>query len=182
MRLYIAAVSAISRGLGVFAAILLFSAVLSVCHMVFVRYVLNQSTIWQTEYTAYAIVAATFLGSPWVLIVRGHVNVDLLQIAAARPVRLIMQLLSAFLSLVFVVLLAYAAWFYFEEAWVNDWTSETVWAVPLWMPALPMVVGTVMLALQYVAEIIRLSLDGSDEVSHTPQEAFEATSPQETRP
>lgn len=168
MRSFIRVISAISSVLGVLAAALLFSAVLSVSHMVFVRYALGWSTVWQTEYTAYAIVAATFLGAPWVLIVKGHVNVDILQMAAAPPIRLAMQVLAALFSLVFVTLLAYAGWVHFEEAWSNGWTSETVWAVPLWMPLLPMPVGTVMLALQYVAEILRLILDGADPVDQEP--------------
>ena len=159
MRLYITVVSAISRGLAVIAALALFSAVLSVSEMVFVRYVLGHSTVWQTEYTTYAIVAATFIGSPWVLIIGGHVNVDILQIAAGRRVELILKLLSALASLVFVALLAYAGWFHFHEAWSGGWTTESVWAIPLWMPLLPMPVGAIALALQYVAEIMRLILD-----------------------
>ena len=51
---------------------------LVVCHMVFVRYVLNQNTIWQTDFVTYSLVAATFVGSPYVLMTRGHVNVDVL--------------------------------------------------------------------------------------------------------
>jgi len=46
--------------------------------MVFVRYVLNQNTIWQTDLTTYCLIAATFVGSPFVLMTRGHVNVDVL--------------------------------------------------------------------------------------------------------
>ena len=159
MRGFIAVVSAVSRGVGVIAALLLLTAVLSVSHMVFVRYVLNQSTVWQTEYTAYAIVAATFLGAPWTLIVRGHVNVDLLQIAAGRRLRIALEALSGLASLIFVVLLAYAAWYFLEEAWTNSWRSETVWSVPLWMPVAPMAIGTGLLALQYVAELLRLFID-----------------------
>ncbi|TFF27809.1 TRAP transporter small permease [Jiella endophytica] len=180
MRLYITVISAISRVLGVLAGAMLFSAVLSVSHMVFVRSVLGWSTVWQTEYTAYAIVAATFLGAPWVLIERGHVNVDILQLAAPRPLRTAMQVASALVSLLFVAMLAYAGWFYFEEAWSGGWTSDTVWAVPLWMPLLPMPVGTVMLALQYIAEIMRLALDGADPVEHQP--VLFSASTEEARP
>ena len=46
--------------------------------MVFVRYVLNQNTIWQTDFITYSLVAATFIGSPYLLLTRGHVNVDVL--------------------------------------------------------------------------------------------------------
>ena len=46
--------------------------------MVFVRYVLNQNTIWQTDFVTFSLVAATFIGSPYLLLTRGHVNVDVL--------------------------------------------------------------------------------------------------------
>ena len=160
MRAFIAAISAVSCALAVLAVLALASAVLSVSEMVFVRYVLVRSTVWQTEYTTYAIVAATFLGAPWVLLVRGHVNVDLLQLAAGPRLRLVLEAASGLASLLFVGLIAYAGWFHFHEALVNGWTSETVWAVPLWMPVLAMPVGLGMLALQYVAELMRLFLDG----------------------
>ncbi|UIJ73956.1 TRAP transporter small permease subunit [Aurantimonas sp. HBX-1] len=172
MRSFIAGVSAVSRFLGLIAGILLVTAILSVTQMVFVRYVLVQSTVWQTEYTIYAIVAATFLGAPWVLIERGHVNVDLLQMAAGPRLRLALQMLSGLASMVFVGLLAYAAWYHFEEAWVNGWTTETVWALPLWIPVLPMLIGMVWLLVQYVAELTRLWLDGADPALGTQEAHF----------
>ncbi len=163
MRAFVDAVSFVSRALGVIGALLLLSAVLSVSHMVFVRYALGHSTVWQTEYTAYAVVAATFLGAPWTLIVRGHVNVDLLQISVPPRVRVVLEMLAGLASLTFVLLLTYAAWIYIEEAWVNSWRSETVWSIPLWRPILPMFLGSGWLAVQYVAEMVRLVLDGPPE-------------------
>ena len=54
--------------------------------MVFVRYVLNQTTIWQTDFTTWSLVAATFIGSPYLLLNRGHVNVDVLPLhLTGRP-------------------------------------------------------------------------------------------------
>ena len=54
--------------------------------MVFVRYVLNQTTIWQTDFTTWSLVAATFIGSPYLLLNRGHVNVDVLPLhLSPRP-------------------------------------------------------------------------------------------------
>ncbi|MCP1200349.1 TRAP transporter small permease subunit [Notoacmeibacter sp. MSK16QG-6] len=175
MRLYISTVSAISRILGVIAGLFLLSAVLSVSHMVFVRYVLNQSTVWQTEYTTYAIVAATFLGAPWVLIVRGHVNVDVLQIAAPPRVHMVMEALSGLAALIFVGLMAYAAWYHFEEALRKGWRSDTVWSVPLWIPTLPMWVGLVWLAFQYVAELLRLATEGLPAKSGDETKLFDET-------
>src|SRR6266705_4574310 len=68
----------VSQACGIFAAGLIGAAVLVVCHMVFVRYALNHNTIWQTDFTIYSLIGATFIGSPYVLLTRGHVNVDVL--------------------------------------------------------------------------------------------------------
>src|SRR4029079_11768554 len=68
----------LSQNCGVFAATLIAASVVIVCQMVFVRYVLNQTTIWQTDFVTFSIVAATFIGSPYLLLNRGHVNVDVL--------------------------------------------------------------------------------------------------------
>ena len=72
------AVRALSLFCGYVAAALVAFAVVVVCEMVFVRFVLNQSTIWQTDLITYCITAATFIGSPYVLLTRGHVNVNVL--------------------------------------------------------------------------------------------------------
>ena len=51
------AVRRVSQLCGYVAAGLVALAVVVVCHMVFVRYVLNQSTIWQTDLITYCITA-----------------------------------------------------------------------------------------------------------------------------
>ena len=65
-------------GCGIFAAGLIAASVVIVCQMVFVRYVLNDNTIWQTDFVTFSLVAATFIGAPYVLLTAGHVNVDVL--------------------------------------------------------------------------------------------------------
>ena len=70
---------------GYVAAGLVAFAVVIVCQMVFVRYVLNQNTIWQTDFITYCLIAATFIGSPYVLLTRGHVNVNVLPLHLGRP-------------------------------------------------------------------------------------------------
>ncbi len=156
MRHYIRFVSTLSRIAGVFSALLLLAAVLVVTHMVFVRYVLNGSTIWQTEFVTYSLVAATFLGSGYVLLLKGHVNVDVLVNAARPGVRRALQLLSTLLCLCFCLLLGYAGWRFFHSAWAGKWKTDTVWAIPLWIPLLPLPLGMLILFLQYLAELLRL--------------------------
>lgn len=156
MTAYIRLVSRLSRAAAFFSLFLLASAVVVVTQMVFMRYFLKASTVWQTEYVIYALVAMTFLASPYVLLEKGHVNVDLVQDAAHPRMKRILQTLAGFFGVVFCAMLAWSGWTYFEEAWAYGWTTDTVWALPLWIPLLPLPVGIGLLTLQYIAEIAKI--------------------------
>ena len=155
-------VTALSRICGIVAMLLLAAAVLVVCQMILVRYVLGWSTVWQTEFSVYAIVASTFIGSPYVLLHRGHVNIDLLPNAAGPRGKYLLELLAGLVSLAFCALLAWSGWHHFHEAWSGGWTTESVWALPLWIPLLPLPLGIGLLCLQYIAELWRLNQAGHD--------------------
>jgi TRAP-type C4-dicarboxylate transport system permease small subunit len=160
MSQYVRIVSAISWAAGMLAVAFLASSVLVICQMVFVRYLLGQSTIWQTEYAIYSIVAATFIGSAYVLMLKGHVNVDLLPMALPPGPRLVLNAISGVLSLAFCALLAYSGWTYFYEAWAEGWRTASVWRLPLWIPLLPLPLGIALLCLQYIAELWKLKEAG----------------------
>lgn len=156
MNVFLRVIDRVSQTFGVIAMLLLAAGVLVVCQMIFIRYALNASTVWQTEFVIYSIMAATFLGSPYVLLHRGHVGVDLLPTMLGGTGRFILELIGGLVSLAFCIVLAYSGWIYFHEAWEGGWTTDTVWALPLWIPLLPLPVGIGMLCIQYVAELIKL--------------------------
>lgn len=153
--LYIRLMDGISCATAVFAGALLLGGVLVVCHMIFMRYVLGESTIWQTEFAVFSITGAMLLGAPYVLLTGGHVAVTVLPDALGGLARRIMNLVASLVGLAFCVALAYAAWLYVLEALHGGWTTGTVWNPPLWPALLPMAVGISLLSLQYVAEILR---------------------------
>ena len=68
----------ISKVAGVIAAFMILIAVLITVQMIWVRFVLNLSTAWQTETVIYMMVGATLIGLSYIQLLRGHVNVDLL--------------------------------------------------------------------------------------------------------
>lgn len=161
MDAFINAVKALSRASGVIAALLLAVSVLVTCQQVLLRYVFNESTIWQTEFVTYAIIASTFIGSPYVLLVRGHVNVDLLPLFLGDRARLALALLASAAALLLCLILAWKSVDLWNEAWTKGWTTPTLWALPLWIAYLPMAAGLTLLCLQYVIDIICL-LTGRD--------------------
>ncbi len=153
---FIAAVAGLSRLGGSIAVALLLAAVLVISQMVFVRYVLQGSAIWQHEFVTFSLIAATFIGAPYVLLTRGHVNVDLLPIYLGPRGRFARALLAALISLAFCLIVAGYGVAFWYQAWVEDWHAQTVWRPPLWIPYFAVPLGMGFLALQYVADILAL--------------------------
>ena len=60
---FLKAVNAISTLAGWTSAAMIVAAVGITCQMIFVRFVLNQSTVWQTEAVIYLVIAATLIGA-----------------------------------------------------------------------------------------------------------------------
>ena len=150
------AVRTVSQVCGVIAAGLIAAGVLIVCHMVFVRYVLNQTTIWQTDLTTYCLLGATFIGSPYVLLTRGHVNVDVLPHYAGQRTRFWLALFAAVSSLAFALTVTVLSFQFWHQAWSNNWVSDTMWRARLWIPYASMPIGFGILSLQYVADLLNL--------------------------
>ncbi|TCT07970.1 TRAP transporter small permease subunit [Aquabacter spiritensis] len=155
MRTFLSSVDMLSRGAAVIAGLLLAAAMLVTCEMIFLRYVFRAPTIWQTDFVVFSATAAVFLGAPYVLLTRGHVGVDVIEILAAPPVRRMLGIVGALLGLLFCIAMTVASALFFHEAYVNEWTTSTVAAVALWIPLLPLPIGFTLLTLQYVAEIAR---------------------------
>src|SRR5256714_13688842 len=150
---FVRVVRRVSQLCGFVSAGLIALGVLVVCHMVFVRYVLTQTTIWQTDFTTYCLIAATFVGSPFVLMTRGHVNVDVLPHYLGPRARFWLALFAAAISLAFAVTLAVLTFNFWKEAWDQRWASDTMWRARLWIPTPSRPTGPGLLSLQYVAAI-----------------------------
>jgi TRAP-type C4-dicarboxylate transport system permease small subunit len=150
---WIVGVQAASRLLGVIAAFMILVSIGVVCQMVFVRAVLGQSSIWQTEFVMYSLVAATFIGAPYILLTRGHVAVDVLPLMVRPRLRRHLHLVGSLIMLVFCGLFLYASIPWWHETWVTGQTTSSIWRARLWIPYLSVPVGLALLCLQLLAEM-----------------------------
>lgn len=162
-RIVLNAIGWISEITGWIAAGMILSAVMLTCQMIFVRFVLNASTVWQTEVVVYLMVGATLLGLAFVQKHKGHVNVDLLPLwlgpKSARVLEIVTQL--AALSVIGICLIYGFEFWHIAQS--RGWTSDTVTAVPLWIPYLSIPVGFGLLALQIFADLVETLLHPTQE-------------------
>ncbi|HET7201533.1 MAG TPA: TRAP transporter small permease subunit [Burkholderiales bacterium] len=156
MDFFVRSIRLVSRLCGYFAAALIGLGVVVVCEMVFVRFVLNENTIWQTDFVTYSLVAATFVGSPFVLLTRGHVNVDVLPHYLGARARFGLALVSTLMAIAFCVFMVVLTWNFWLDTWNDGRLSNTMWRVRLWIPYASMPVGLGILTLQYVADLYNL--------------------------
>ncbi len=151
-------VAAISTLAGWTSAAMIVAAVAITCQMIFIRFVLNGSTIWQTEAVIYLVIAATLLGLPYVQRLRGHVNVDLVPIWLAPKARFGLFIITMSMSIVIVGVMLYYGYEYWHFAWERNWRTDTVWGVRLWIPYLALPVGFALLMLQLIADLVAVIL------------------------
>lgn len=153
MDVFVRLVAQASRATGVLAAALIVVSVIVVCQMVAARYFFGLATTWQTEFVIYSLVATTLIGSPYVLLHRGHVNMDIVVLYASKGVRFWLAVAADSISIIFCGLLFYYGLHFWHEAWAGDWHSDTVTRTPLWIPYLSLPIGMGLLTLQLVADL-----------------------------
>lgn len=142
-----------SRFFGVVAAGMLLLAVLVVCQMVFLRSVLHESTVWQTEFVMYLVVAATFISAPYILLTGGHVSVDVLPLMVRPRMRVVLHATGTLIALVFCGCFLYAALPWWYDTWISGQTTSSIWRARVWIPYLSVPVGLALLFLQLLVDL-----------------------------
>jgi TRAP-type C4-dicarboxylate transport system permease small subunit len=171
-----ATVNAVSRAFGVFAAGLIVLSIAVVCQMVFVRAVLGRSAIWQTEFAIFAVVAATFLGAPYILLTRGHVAVDVVPLLLGKAATRWLFIIGYGVALLFCVLFLWASIPWWYETWSAGQTTSSMWRARLWIPYLAVPVGLSLLCLQMISEITLVFLHRMRPFESHPQDRPQAGS------
>ena len=128
-------------------------AVLITCQMIFVRSVLNESTIWQTEAVVYLMVGATLMGLPYVQRLRGHVSVDLLPMLLPPGWRKGLIALTLIASILVTGIMLFYGFEQWHVAYERNWKSDTVWGVRLWIPYIAVPIGFAVFLIQLLIDL-----------------------------
>ena len=156
---WIAALRTVSRALGVFSAGLILLSIGVICQMVFIRTVLGQSSIWQTEFVTFAIIAATFLGAPYILLTKGHVAVDIVPLMVRQPARKALHFGGMLIALIFCGFFLWGAVPWWYETFESGQTTPSIWQPRVWIAYSTVPIGLAVLCLELIAEIYLVAVD-----------------------
>ena len=145
-----------AKACGAFAVGALIFSILVIVELVFERYFFQRAITWQTELVTMLLVASTFIGSAYVLSEKAHVSMEWIYDFLSKKNIIKLKIFTSFLSLIFFLVLFYFAFLMVEEAFIKNYTTGTVWSPPLWIPYSSMLIGSILMILQYIAEIIKL--------------------------
>lgn len=106
------------------------------------------------EFAAWAMAAAGFFGLPYALHQGAHIRVAVVTRFVPQALHHTMELISSAIGL---ALACYLAWFcssFVLESWRFNEVSQGLVPVPMWIPQLPMVFGSVLLAVAFAERLV----------------------------
>ena len=158
---YLKFCNTISQLCGAFAVIALGLSILIIVELVFERYFFQRAITWQNELVTMLLVASTFIGSAYVLSEKAHVSMEWIYDFLSKKNIIKLKIFTSLLSLLFFLILFYYGYLITAEAFVKKYTTGSIWDPPLWVPYSSMLIGSILMITQYIAEIIKL-LDDKD--------------------
>ena len=134
---------------------ILFLIIAVMTYEVFMRYLFERPTIWASETTQHLFIAYSMVGGGYVLILRRHVNVNLLYERLTRRTQAILDLCTSPLFFVFVGVLSWQGWkFYYYSFSIRE-TSTTAFGPPLYPAKFMLFLTVLLLLLQGIAKFIQ---------------------------
>ena len=148
------ALAFINQAIVLLSSIALVVASVVLTYSVASRYFLHLSTDWQDELSVFLIVGAVFMSSAAIQARRGHVAIEAITGLLPPSVNRVRQILVDGASFAFCAFFAWKSWLLLDEAWTENFHSESTWGPPLWIPYSLMTVGMTLLSVQLLMQVV----------------------------
>lgn len=130
-----------------------------ICAMIIAQVVARNlgSTVRDAEeFAAWAMAAAGFFGLPYALHCGSHIRVSAVARFVPASLHHAMEVLA---SVIGVLLAAYLAWYctaFVLESYRFKEVSQGLVPVPMWIPQVPMALGSILLAVAFGERLVRV--------------------------
>jgi TRAP-type C4-dicarboxylate transport system permease small subunit len=148
---------AVYQGSRVAAMLLTAALLVAINYEVFSRYVFNSPTIWATEYSAYFVVAITFVGAAFAVARDSHIRVTLLLDKVSARARGQIETLAAWLPVVLVLLAAWKTLEFVRAEYLAGTRDFGLLATAMWVPQSAVAIGYVGLLIALALEARKLA-------------------------
>lgn len=125
---------------------------------VVMRYVFNAALTWSDEISTFCLVAIVFLALGHTLAQGGHIRVDFVTNLLPPPAQRALELFGAVVGVSYAVLLVWASWSRVSIFFARSTVSASGLYIPLYLPALPLLVGTITFFLLMLLLLVRRGL------------------------
>lgn len=140
---------------GYLAGGVVFALTVLIAAGVFSRRVLAAPLLAVDELSGYGLLAVVFLGLAYTMRAEGHIRADVLLAHVPPRVRAGLDRLATVLALGFALALLGGAWAMVSEYYARGTLSFKYLQVPLWIPAVLLPAGTLLLLGQLLARLLR---------------------------
>lgn len=155
IRLYVRWVEAVNRAVGRFAMYMTLGMMGLLLFAVLARVGFNHPYIWVVETAQFTMAAYYLLGGGYSMILDGHVRMDLLYDRWSPKTRAIVDAVTVFLLIFFLVFLLIGGVSSIDYAVKYGQVNYTPWAPPLAPIKIVMVSGIALMLLQAIATFFR---------------------------
>lgn len=145
----------IADGSGYLSGSLIPLMVVLIAYEVFMRYALNDPPMVADEFSAYMLVALSYLGLAYTWRKGGHVRVTIIFNHLPPKLAHWLRLFSLIISLGFIIAMTMSAWGMVTYSKMIGMRSDTWLTIELFWPQLPVLVGFILLTLILVSEILK---------------------------
>lgn len=164
VRCYVIWVTRCNRGLFLFAATLMAIIVPVMLYEVGSRYLFNAPTTWGMELALLLFGPYFLLGGPYLLHLKGHVNLDVLRQRLPPAQGRLLDLFNHIMIMLFCAILLYYAWPLAMQALAFRETSFSAWNPPIWPFKFAIPIAVILMGAQSLAEFLRVLFRDTDPV------------------
>jgi len=122
------------------------------------RYAFGAPTIWAHGYTQRVFGSYFIMLGAFTLVRGGHVRIDIFLANRGTRRRAVLDVLNYSMLLIWGAALTYEAWYFLQESLLWGEVDDSALGHPLWPIKLCLLLGSGLITLQAIAEIIRAAI------------------------
>jgi len=154
-KIYVRYMDATSRAVGKIVMFLIFGMIAILLYETVSRTIFNRPHIWSVESAQFVMAAYYLLGGGYSLLIGSHVRMDLLYDRWSVKKKAVVDVITFFIALLYLVVLTYGGWQGILYAIKYKQVTYSAWAPQVAPIKIIMQIGIVMMLLQLIAEFIK---------------------------